>query len=682
MRSDNSPSSQARESFADIDLIDVLVGVWQRKLLILGCALVGLGLAVLYLVFATPNYVSEVRVLIDRTESDLIRPVEASPDPATQLQFDKEAVESQVQIILSRDLAIEVGRALNLQDEPDFRSSGGIMALLGLGGGKKSSEESFLEAYFDRLVVYPVRESRVIGVVFRSSDPELAANVANTLVAKYLEAQSRAKADATEEASEWLEQQIAVLRGRLAEAEARVQAFRAKHGLFEPRDNQSLDSQQLAELNTELIRAKAQRSEAQARATMLRGMLKSGADIESASEIVQSGLMQRLVEQRVALRGQISELSATLGPRHPRLLELQAELGALSAQMRNEALNIAESFENEARLAGAREAALAESLDAQKTLASLSEEQQIELRSLEREATTQRELLQVYLTRFGEAIARQEPKLAAANARVVSTARAALEPATPKKAASLFIGGFVGFLLGFVAAMTRAILSAQTAYQVQPDGVDAPLSAAIAQEPAPVHPAQNAVPQPTTVITPYATVRSADELVAHMMEMTRTYGFCRLLCVYEGDRSLMPRQLVRGLSRLGRSCLLVEWAAGEGPGLSNALKGEVELADVITRDRVSAAHIIPGGTAGPDMDFTRLETALKALQQAYEYVLVSCSEGQVSKDVLELAPQVFLTHQPARGTQSLLSFAEQVLVFSPLASQPATSSPQHAHISA
>ena len=259
-------------------------------------------------------------------------------------------------------------------------------------------------------------------------------------------------------------------------------------------------------------------------------------------------------------------------------------------------------------------------------------------------------------------------------------ARPALDPAPPPQPASLVIGGFLGFLLGVVAAMTGAIFGAQRDYG---------LSAAYEPTMPPVMHEQDTVSEkPThgatsTLMTEYATVRSADQLVGHMGDVAQIYGFARLLCVYEGEKSLMPRQLVRGLARLGRTCLLVELSHSEGQGLTDALSGKVELADIIIRDKVSSAHIIPGGAeTGASIDYSRLETALKALQQAYEYVLVSCPEARLSEKVLELAPQVFLTHQPSPRVQGLLSLAEQVLVFSPAAPQTATTPPQHAHISA
>lgn len=653
-------TGSSQSGLGDIDLIDVVVGVWKRKFIVALFAIIGIGLAFAYITFTKPNYTSEVRILIDRTDSDLTRLVEPAPDAATQLQFDREAVESQVQILFSRDLAIEVANELNLHDKADFRS-GGILSMFGLGS-REASEERVLKAFFDRLTVYQVRDSRVIGVIFRSSDPVLAADVANKLVEVYLRAQSDAKTSSTERAGEWLRDQIELLRSQLADTEAKVQAFRARHGIFNSRDNQSLDSQQLAELNSELIRARASRSETQARARLLREMVRSGENIETAVDVVQSPLMQRLVEQRVTLRARISELSSTLGPRHPRLLELQAELSNLTGQMQAEALKIAQSLENEARVAGAREEALLDSLEDQKTVTSLSEEQQIELRALEREAATQRQLLEVYLTRFGEAISRQNPEFSTANARVISKARPSQEPSSPKKAASLFIGAFAGFLLGFVVAMTLAILSTQkeayARYKAAPKPSNEP-QASFAGEgdvPTPFQPAY---------MTGYSSVSGVPAMSQRIKRQVETFGFARLMIIYSGDESLLPRQLARGLSHLGQSVILVETGRGPtAPGLSEALAGQMELANVIERDRVSGAHIIPGGVSGFVPQYAeRLESALIALQKAYPCLLISCPREAVSPGLLRMAPEVLLAHEPDERLRQHLSVAEAVTVF-------------------
>lgn len=641
-----------------IDLIDVLVGVWQRKRQVAVFTLAGLGLALVYLLMADRIYSSEVRVFIDRTESELTRPVGQNSDPGSQVMFDDQAVQSQVEILRSRDLARTVVDELDLRSSPEFAEDAGglvhgLLSLAGLADGASQpiAEEDFLEKYYDRLTVYQVRESRVIGVIFRAGDPQLAADVANKLVDVYLQTKREAEAQSTQRAGAWLREQIDTLRAKVAEAEARVQDFRAKHGLYTPRENQSLDSQQLAELNSELIRVRTQRAEAQVRAENLRSMIERGDNIETAPEVVQSSLMQQLVEQRVNLRRRISELSATLGPRHPRLRELRAELEDLTAQMRAEALKIAQSLENAARVATAREQALRQSLQAQIDTTSLSEAQRIELRALEREANTQRELLEVYLTRFGEALARQTPEVSSTNARVISRAYPSAEPATPKVVGSLALGSLGGFLLGFCVAMTGALIAAQPRVT---DGDFTPPSAPERQK-----------RQPTD-FSGFSNVHSLPQVTRSMEHQAKDEGSSTLLCLTRRPESLVPRHVARLLVQgNGAPCLLLETAANaQAPGLSETLQGELPLAEAIQRDTLSGAHVIFGGAEGLlDEHMPRLEAALTALKKAYPFIIVSASDTRISHDLVRMVPQVLAVDIGVEEMVTGLDSAQHVMVF-------------------
>ena len=108
---------------------------------------------------------------------------------------DPEAVTSQVQLALSRDLARQVIKQLKLGELPEFDSAlRGVslmrysLGFLGLAKDPLSMtpEERVLEAYYERLTVFPVDKSRVISVEFQSADPELAAKVANAIADTYL----------------------------------------------------------------------------------------------------------------------------------------------------------------------------------------------------------------------------------------------------------------------------------------------------------------------------------------------------------------------------------------------------------------------------------------------------------------------------------------------------------------
>src|SRR5581483_4909658 len=141
---------------------------------------------------------------------------------------DEEAVTSQVQVILSRDLARRVIQQLKLGERAEFDPVlNGVSlpnVLLGLFGLARdplrmTPEERVLQAYYARLNVSVVDKSRVISVSFASSDPDLAARVANAIADGYLEIQRAAKQEQARSASEWLSGEIENMRKKVADAE-------------------------------------------------------------------------------------------------------------------------------------------------------------------------------------------------------------------------------------------------------------------------------------------------------------------------------------------------------------------------------------------------------------------------------------------------------------------------------
>lgn len=412
----------------------------------------------------TPRYKSEARILIDGRENVFLRPSGERNDDRNAL--DPEAVTSQVQLLLSRDLAREIIKKNNLAELPEFdpvlqgfSPLKSLLALLGVGRDPLSltPEERVLDAYYDRFTAYAVDKSRVIVIEFQSRDPDLAARVANSIAEGYLVLQQGARQDQAKSASQWLSGEIENLRKKVADAESRVEDFRSKSSLFVGTNNTTLSNQQMGELNTQLNNARALKSDAESKARLIREMLQSGKPIE-ASEVLNSELIRRLSEQRVTLRGQLAEQSSTLLDGHPRIKELKAQLADLDRQLREEASKISRSLDNDARIASGRVDGLSASLEQLKKQASSTNGQDVQLRALEREAKAQRDLLETYLAKYREANTRENIEAAPADGRIISRASVSNSPAYPKKLPIVLIATLATLMLSAGAIVTGELL--------------------------------------------------------------------------------------------------------------------------------------------------------------------------------------------------------------------------------
>jgi uncharacterized protein involved in exopolysaccharide biosynthesis len=299
-------------------------------------------------------------------------------------------------------------------------------------------------------------------VQYTSGSPELAAKIANKLADVYIAWQREAKIAQTKDASTWLEAQIKALRKATAASEEAVETFKAKEGLYSGSNNVALSAQQLSELNSQLILAQAQESEAQARAALIKKMLADKGDIDATPEVLKSQLIINLIEQRVEVQRQLATLSATLLPSHPRIQQLKSELANVRAQIRDEAAKVVRSLENEAHVAAAREASLKASLNAAKTTSAGLSDSAIKLRALEREAKANRDLLDTYLARYRDASSRHSMGAAPAQATIVSRAHASVQPSFPKRGPLTALVMAAVALLALAYVLARELISGTT----------------------------------------------------------------------------------------------------------------------------------------------------------------------------------------------------------------------------
>ncbi len=648
----------------ELDLSGLGAALWRNKRKILiPTILVGL-FAVVAVQLVTPRYVSESRVLIEGRDNIYLRP-DADKDISDRTDVDDEAVTSQAQIILSRDLAREVINKLQLGQRPEFdptlaRTSPARAMLVRLGIVRNpmsmTAEERVLQAYYDRLTVSPIDRSRVITIDFASSDPELAARVANAIAESYLKRQRQAKQDQAKMAADYLSGEIETMRKKVGDANAKVEAYRSKTNLLIGTNNTTISAQQLGDFNGQLAAARAQEADAAAKAKLIREMLSSGKPIE-ASDILNSPLISRLSEQRVTLRAQLAEQSSTLLDRHPRIKELKAQITDLDHQIHEEAATIARSFENDAKLADARVKELTASLDQIKSQAAATDEQDVELRALEMDAKSQADLLESYLGKYREAIARDTIDSAPADARVISRATVSNIPAYPKKLPTVLIATLSTFVLAAGFVMTKELLAAPgstTAARLQYRPAKAGtlmsmIAAAVARKPR----------HAETADVVGSSISTIEDVANNFRHPGTASGRITVVGAADGlDTGRIALKLARTLAADARVVLVGLDAANDAikiastdpsaSGLSELAGRTASFRDIITRDKESGLHLISPGHASTDqraiLSSPGMTTNFDALARSYDHVVVDAGTiaGAALEAVGEIAPHAVL----------------------------------------
>ncbi|KRE07505.1 hypothetical protein ASE63_22675 [Bosea sp. Root381] len=643
-----------------LDLSALWVAIKRRKAWIVGPTLAACCLSFVAVNLVTPRYTGEARILLESRGGFFTLPGQSSPD--TTGQFDSEAVQSQVQLMMSRDLAREAIKRIGLVGNSEFDSGAGALSslrklavMVGIGGhpADHSPEDRVLEKYFDRLLVYPVGRSRIVAVEFTSQDPALAAKGANIIANTYLELQEAAKQDSARSASSWLSTTIEPLRKRVADAEAKVEEFRSRHGLFVGANNTTLNAQQLGDLSTQLSVARSQQAEAQAKAGLIRDAIRQGRTFE-IPDVANNELVRRLIEQRVNLRAQIALESRNLLSEHPRIKELNAQLADLEGQLRAAAERTVRTLENEAKIAGQRVESFNAALEGQMKNVSSGNESEVQLRALEREARTLREQLEQYMLRYSEAVARDTQNATPADARVISRAIEPPEPSFPKKLPIVLVTTLATFLASLATVVSRELLNGRGEPPAPPPPRRTPGWVGGAAAPKDSETAADQRRERVAGLLTHAgrvgqitlDRDRPEQTLADLAERTDepARGMAPLVLVLDGagEGATTPHHLAELLSQRCR-CIIVDLAADDGrrePGFSELLAGEAMFSDIIGRAPGSRLHRIGPGRAGrnavlaaPDL----VDIALDALCETYDWVLVAVASNDAAAVLEPLA---------------------------------------------
>jgi uncharacterized protein involved in exopolysaccharide biosynthesis len=647
-KEENGPDP-ARDGAIDLAQLFRAVGRAKWWIIVPTCAAFLLALAVIILI--PPRYTGVAKVLLENQESYYTRPDKAGLEQAPAL--DPEAVQSQAETITSPDLARKAIAKLELAKVPEFNQAAStgplsvVLPMLGLGASASSGEARIVETFLSRLTAFPVAKTRVLQIEFVSTDPELAARGANVVAQLYLQGQETAKKDEAKAASAWLASKIDELRGKVADADAKVENYRAQSGLLAAGNNMTVPGQQLADLNAQLAAARSAQAAALAKAQLLRSMLREGR-LDDVPDLAKDESLRRYAEQRVTLKAQIAEQSRTLLPGHPHMKELTAQLAGLDAEIRAAADKAARGLENDAHLAAAQVDSLNKTMEAQSKTVATGNVDEVQLRALELDARTARDQLESYMQKYREAIARDADNASPADARVISVASPPRTPTFPKKVETLVLGTLAGLILSTGIVVSRALLSdAPQAPSAAPrpaairrrDEEDALDQEPLREAPKPLGEKEAAAAAAPEI--PEEEFRSEEVLADHLAASAQNGRALRMLIAAEGSGKSLSIALAvgRALSHRGSAILIdlgqtQEWFAdalyrdgadNDGrSGMSELLAGEASYAEVMHRDLSSALDVIP---AGPGFVSSEgLDEVIDTLAATHKFVVIHASD--------------------------------------------------------
>jgi succinoglycan biosynthesis transport protein ExoP len=449
----------ASEITSPINLEQMLAIVRRQWRVVAFFAAAAIFVGLVYLLTATPRFTSTAGILIDESNQKIVDQLSA----ISGVLEDEGQVLSQVELLKSEKIALAVSKKLDLENNDLFvngkpgilggaiqavRSAVDIRSWFGSeppAATETQIQRGIVEQLSYGLGVTRVGRSYVLEISYTSPDPALAASIAKAYAEAYLADQLDSKYEATKRAGGWLQARIAELRQKSLEADMAVQKFRAEKGLIAT-DGQLITDQQLAQLNTQLMAARAESANAEAKFNRIKSILDSGDMDAAVTESIESDVISELRAKYLDASRKEADIAGRLGAKHIQAARLRSSMGEYKRLMFEELSRIAQSYRSTNQVALTRQTSLEQQVAAAMGISATANDAQVQLRELERESETYKNLYQTFLQRYQETI--QQQSFPITEARIITNPAIAEKPSSPKKPVVLAVACLAGMLLG------------------------------------------------------------------------------------------------------------------------------------------------------------------------------------------------------------------------------------------
>jgi succinoglycan biosynthesis transport protein ExoP len=308
-----------------------------------------------------------------------------------------------------------------------------------------------VEALRNRIKVHSVPDSRLVRISLDDPNPKRACQLVNTVADVYVRHNLQDRLSASKEAVTWLSEQLEVLKAELQLSETDLLNYMEREkivGLDESRDVAEIKLQDLSQRYTD---THIERLEKETLLNGVRELLDHGEMIEAVPKIMENPLIQQLKKAYFDLEIETSRLSSQYKDDYPKLKRLRNQMTKMKERLGTEVQKVVESLEMEYNVLQAREQALQNALDRQKTKALGISKKAIQYNILKREAETDRQMYELVLQRLKETDL--SGNIQANNIRVIDEAKTPESPIKPRKKVSAAMSAILGLILGISLAL-------------------------------------------------------------------------------------------------------------------------------------------------------------------------------------------------------------------------------------
>lgn len=425
----------------------------KRKWAIISCVVVIFTLVAIASFRMTPMYDAVGRIAINKPSASII----SFKDNAVGVdEIDPTDLDTEVRILQSDLLALQVIKQLNLEQRPDFGAKVSAPAdnSMNLGADPLQTDSKragpLLSKFKSGLKVSLIPSTRIIEIKYASHDPQLAATVVNTLASTYVEQTFKTRFESTMQASDWLSKQLVDLQMKVETSQEKLVQYQKQHEILGTDEKENIVTEKLGELNRELTAAQAERIQKESVDRLVQSgdpdVIASLASSDHGGSGGGVGLLEKLNGQQMDLKIQMAQLSSQFGPSYPKLVQLNDQSKEIDSQVKGELKKVATKVHNDYLAALQRESMLNAGFEKQKQEQNKLNESAIEYSMLKRDVDTNRQLYESLLERLKEAGV--SAGLKSNNVKLIDPARVPVIPSEPNIPTNLAFALLLGLTSG------------------------------------------------------------------------------------------------------------------------------------------------------------------------------------------------------------------------------------------
>jgi succinoglycan biosynthesis transport protein ExoP len=455
------------------ELVTFAIAFLRRQyMVIILTAVLAMAGCVAYLQVTPPTYTAQVQVLLANSRAQFVQQQSILAEPA----FDRKEFETQVQILKSRAIAVAVINQFKLADDPDL--NGSRPSLFSLWQRVRAwvvppndpqfdtpgqLPERVISAFLDRLSASQIGFSNVIEISFNSSSATRAAEIANAVASAYIADQLNAKFEANRSATAWLQERLRDLGEQALTAERAVSAYKSRNNVVSS-GGKPIDEQQVSDLNSRLVAARAQTSDALAKLNGYEATLRANSGNSSpigtldagGSDALTSPIINSLRQQYLELERREREWTPRLGRDHLAVINLRTRMRELRTSILDEVRRYAETSRSEVDVAKQRQQEIEKQLAEAVSQSRSTNSAELTIRELESRAKGLRSLYEIFLQRYMGAV--QQESFPISETRVIYPASPPQSKSKPKTALIIALGIIGGIGLGLALGLLRDVM--------------------------------------------------------------------------------------------------------------------------------------------------------------------------------------------------------------------------------